>query len=325
MAREKGVLLVILTAALLLISGCRSLGLTGDGSAKLRPPDPSITGPDLPVAPPPPEPEPDVVIRPKVELPAGCLTDVEKQKIVRNALLDLQRMFVLSRERLALSSGVKTCLMARDAVQKRLAELGFMVIQNAQDLPFAPSERQQDQFRRMCDCNLAILIDSEATKLDRFGNFWSFQSEAMGKVLNLTTHQIIAQTSTANRGKRALDERAAAESAQRASAAELATYLTDEVARKWEATSLVKVEVSVKELATAVKAEKLRVELLERPGVYYVSTEGWDADSECARYEVLCRFDVREGIVGYIEQLDKGKVDILEIGDAITAERKGLW
>jgi hypothetical protein len=204
----------------------------------------------------------------------------------------------------------------------KLAELGFKVIETTKGLGFAPSEDAQDGFRRQNDCNLALLVKGEAKEADKFGNFWSFESNLKGKVLNLTTHQLIASKTIRKRGERALDEQVAAEDAQRAAAKEMAKYLTDEVVRKWEATSLVRVKMTATRIYNMSQADDLRIGLQRRVGIYYVSLESWDDKIDLAVYEILCRFDVERFLPAYVEELRKGGVEIKRIGKAIKAKRR---
>ncbi len=267
----------------------------------------------------------DTVVTDVREPLKGRYSDAEKQEIIQKSLINLMRVSVSSQEQLHLSDEKATSNVSVNDLTSRLAGLTFQVIDGIEDLPFDASETQQDQYRETNRCNLAFLIKGEARKVDKFGNFYSFGSEMEGKVLNLTTHQVLARKSVSRRGRRALNEREAAEDALRAGAKDLTTYLTDEVARLWEATSLVKMELEVDNLRNIAQADDIRNELQRRTGVYYVSMESWSAGDRRAVYEVLCRFDVQRFLASYVEELrDKGlAVERFEQhGEAIEARRR---
>ena len=59
----------------------------------------------------------------------------------------------------------------------------------------------------------------------------------------------------------------------------LATFF---IARQWEATSLVRMWLECTDLDHVQEANDLRVGLQRRPGIYYVSLEDWDKDSDTA-------------------------------------------
>lgn len=292
------------------------------------PPTPEPRPAPAPPPPPPPKPapippKPDPVVKPDVEPLPGQLSDAEKQDIGRRALFDLQRMVISSAEVMELSTGAEPTSVAADVLKTKLAELGYRVTQTTRGLPFEPSETQLDALREQGDFNLAFLIAGGARERDRFGNFWSFKSDLRGKVLNLTTHQSIAEKTFRKQGRRALDEDEAARDALESAAADLATYLTDEVSRKWEATSLIRVRLICTDLDHAREVDDVRIGLQRRPGIYYVSLESWDKRSDRAVFEVLCRYDVREYLVGYVDELRLGriKVERVERGKVIMADQ----
>ena len=306
------------------------------GCAKDRMHEPDWPGPQF-QTPPPPPPQEVVPVQPPAQRAdvvtgfrpplKGQISDAEKQRIVEQTLLNLQRLIVSADERLVLSTGPQPSDAARNALTQRLAEIGFNVIQSASNMGSSPSEGIQDAFRKANNCNIAILIQGDSKKQDKFGNFWSFESSMNAKVLNLTTHQVIASRTILKRGRRALDERQAAEDAQESAAKDLATYLTDEVVRKWEATSLIRVNMAVTNIHNADQADDVRVGLQSREGIYYVSLEVFDHEARVATYEILCRFDVERFLPGYISELREGGIRIKYMerkGEVIDAKRRNL-
>ena len=251
-------------------------------------------------------------------------TNAQKHDIVHKALLNLQRMMISSRERIALPDGVETTTVARDVLANKMAELSFNVIEMTDRLPFEPSEAQQDRFRAENDCNLAFLMDGEAEQFDKHGNYYLYKCKLRGKVLNLTTHQQIATKTVRRKGPRDLDEAEAGEDALEKAAEDLAAYLTDEVTRKWEATSLVRMRLAVSGLRHFREADDLRVGLQQRVGIYYVSLERWDDRSDTAEYDVLCRFDVERFLAPYVDELRRDRVRIESVerhGKVIKADQ----
>ncbi|MBI4604701.1 MAG: hypothetical protein HY721_22290 [Planctomycetes bacterium] len=318
--------------------GCQAVRHEGQDWPPPRPAAEATPGSNAPVAPPPetrleqgtgarsPAGVGEAVVSGVGPALKGRLSDAEKQSVLEKSLISLLRVILSSEEKLQLSAGPEASTTARGALTTKLAELQFKVIESDARLGFSPSEEDQDRYRLRNDCNLVFLVEGGAKQADKFGEFFSFESQLKGKVLNLTAHQVIAEKTFLKRGKRATDERQAAESAQEAAAADLVAYLSDEVARKWEVTSLVKVDLEVSGLGQFAQADDLRVGLQRRPGVFYVSLESWDRGSERAKYEVLCRFDVERFIGAYVDELRLGNVVVKSVkrkGEEIRA-RKGL-
>lgn len=255
---------------------------------------------------------------------AGRLSDAEKQEIVQQSLLSLQRLVISSDETIQCGQHKESTTVAAEKLSGKLAELTYNVTQSASHLPFDPSESHLDQFRKQNDCNLAIVLEGGAREGDKFGNFYKFNGDLKGKVLNLTTHQVIASKTVRKQGKRALDEHDAAVDALEAAATDMATYLTDEISRKWEATSLIKMTLVCKDVDHQREADDLRIGLQRRPGVYYASVDSWDRDSEHAVLEVLCRFDVQQFLPTYVDELRQGRIHVESIkraGKEIRAEQ----
>jgi hypothetical protein len=310
--------------------GCRSR----DRRTELRDyPEPRAApvkaGPEEEAAPPPerrdyqPCKEDPRVVAPATDALRGRLTDAEKQEIGRRALFDLQRMMISSAEWLRLPDGDERTEVARDVLATKLEELGYHVVASTSELWSAPSEGEQSRFGERNDCNLVFLLEGEAKPADKFGDFFCYHSELKGKALNLTTHQEIASKTIRKEGRRALDEAEAAQDALESAAADMATYLTDEVARKWEATSLIRLRLVITDIDHIQEADDVRIGLQQRAGVYYVSLERWDIKSDTAVYEVLCRYDVREFLNGYVDELRNCRVQVqrVERGKVIKADQ----
>jgi hypothetical protein len=288
----------------------------GNGGAVVTPvppipePDPVVITPDPVVIPDDPSVGPKAVVKLK-----GAMTMAEKQKVVKTALLNLQRCFV---------SAEKDMSEARDVLVTALAEPGFNVVQAAKDMKFDPTEDALDKFRADNNCNLVFLLKGEAKQKDKFGTFFSYECKLSGKILNLYTHQIIARKTITQRGARKQDADQAAESAVVAAAEPMGEYLIKEVARKWQATSLLKAKLEIHDVEDAGVCNDLRAGLQNRVGVYYVSLERWDVGGRTAEFEVLCRFDVKEHLLAYVNELrlDKIKPILAKGGEVFTAIRK---
>ncbi|HUW33972.1 MAG TPA: hypothetical protein VM223_20375, partial [Planctomycetota bacterium] len=115
------------------------------------------------------------------------------------------------------------------------------------------------------------------------------------------------------------------EDALRVAAKDMSAYLSDEVVRKWEFTSLVRMTLEVNNIESIAQADDIRVGLQKRLGVFYVSLDSWDHESEKAIYDVLCRFDVQRFLAAYVDELRDGGLKVRWIkkgGEAIKAKRK---
>jgi len=250
------------------------------------------------------------------------MSDAQKQKIINETLMNLMRVIVCGNETVELSDGNERTSTGLEKLTSRLAELGFNVIQNDGKLSFNPSESEQNHFRYENKCNLLFLLKGQARQADKFGNFYSFQCKQKMKVLNLTTHQVIALKTFTSRGKRATSQTDAAESAIEKTTGELANYITDEIIRKWEVASLLRVKLRVTDLDTVAMADDIRVGLQKRVGIYYVSLERWDKSSEIGEYEILCRANVQRFLAAYIDEVCKGHVKVKTLSrNFVTAER----
>ncbi len=251
------------------------------------------------------------------------LSDADKQEVLQRSLLGLQRMMIHTKEIMVLPTGNEQSAAAKNVLSRRLSEIGFTVIEGGEKMDFNPSQDEQNDYRKNNNVNLVFLLRGESQEVDKLGNFFSFDANLNGKVINLTTHQSISSTEVRKRGKRELSQRQAAQSALEAAAKDVVTYLTDEVARKWEATSLVKVKLMIGNLNSAASADDIRVGMQKRVGIYYVSFENWNEKQKEATYDVLCRFDVKDKLPGYVEELRKSGVEIKSIdqyGEVIKAK-----
>ncbi len=325
----KQMLLAVL-ALVLVVGGCAPDRINPPDRPGPRP-NPVIPGPGAPVAPPPadvPDNSDPTTIRLKQAPFKPTYSDAEKQKIVQESLLGLQRVLVCTDELAVLSTGKTSASVVKDSMTDKLTALTFKVVQSSKQLSFSPSEREQDAFRESAKCNLAFVAAATVRKADKFGKFWSFTGDVRGKVLNLTTHQIIASKNFTKRGKRGLDEAMAARSALESASKDLVTYLTDEVVRQWEATSLVRMVLVATNIDNVRMADDIRVGLQRRVGIHYVSLDSWDSDSQVAVYEILCRFDVQRFLAAYVDEVrGKGRVKVKSItrsGKVIKMERKNM-
>jgi hypothetical protein len=261
----------------------------------------------------------------EINVPSVKLSPEEKKRVVDQAKLNLLRVAICTEERAELSKGMQPVDAAERVLSEHLSELGFKVIETSQTLPFSADEKQQEEFRQRSDCNLAFLVKGTAKRLDTFGNFHLFAGQLSMKVVNLSTRRILASRTSEARGERLLDEGDAARSALTKTAKDLAEYLTDEIVRKWEATSLVRTQVSVQNLTSLELANDLRWGLSARPGVYYVSFDAWDAEAGTADYDVLIRADALPFIGQYVDDLRLGKLEVKSYtgrGGKIEALRK---
>ena len=309
---------------LLVLPGCPTAPATID-------PDPPSPGPEVRPDPPPgpgdyeADDEREDVVTGTTERLEGRLSADEKQRIVHDAQLGLKRLSVMGQETLNLADDEQVTALTRSHFEAKLAELGFYVVQGRRGLAFDPSPEQMEAYRQGEDVNLVILIQGEASQQDRFGEFFSFESEVSGKVLNLTTEQVIASQQAHARGKRALRETQAAHSAVEAAAADLATKLTDELARLWEAATVVRTQLSIGGLRDLASVHDVRQELQARPGVYYVSLEGWDAESRHAEFEVLTRFDTEATLKAYVDNLRGGRLEVTAVREQQIIANEGFF
>ena len=99
------------------------------------------------------------VVKPAIEPLRGRLTDAQKQEIARKALFDLQRMVICSEEHLVVAGDQEATTVARDVLATRLEELLYKVIATTKELPFAPTEAEQDRYRNVNRLQSGFLLE----------------------------------------------------------------------------------------------------------------------------------------------------------------------
>lgn len=284
--------------------------VTGDGDSSIR------SGPEVEPFDPPADPETEKVSR---------LTAKQKQKVVYDACVNLAKLSLVAKETIELDGEQEDSSVVADAIKTRLVELGFSVPASTATLSLQPGTREVRQFAEKTGHSLAVLVTADSSKDDTFADAHRYEAKVKGVVLNLRTGRTIATRTFTAKGKRLADKTKAGESAAKKASASLAAYLTDEVCRKWEEATLVRVSLRIRDVNTAGKVQQIRNELQSKRGVYYASVESWDASSQVAEIELLVRLSEKDAVPSWVEALRKDGVDIKHLGqqgEAIDAWRK---
>lgn len=278
--------------------------------------DSAKAGPDVPPSDPPPNTETENLSR---------LTSKQKQKAVYDACMNLAKLSLVARETIDVDGESESSSVVEEAIKTRLVELGFSVPASTTTLPLKPSAQEVKQFAEKTGHSLVVLVAAESRKDDTFADAHRYVAKVKGVVLNLRTGQTIATKTFTAKGKRLADKSKAGESAAKKVSASLAAYLTDEVCRKWEEATLVRIALRIRDVNTAGKVQQIRNELQGKRGVYYTSVESWDASNQVAELELLVRLSEKDAVPSWVEALRKDGVDITHLGqqgEAIDAWRK---
>lgn len=304
-------LLLATTLALICFAGCASKSTQPAAAPEEPAPGPaeSAAGDETP--------------KPPAHVPlVGQLSATEKQRITQEALAGLRRIVISSDESIQLKQTVTRANVAYDALRHRLTDTGFVVVTATSQLSPDPSLAEQERFRIANNCKLAFLVAGRALPTERDDGQHLFQAEVRARVLNLTTCNDLATRDARRDGPPAVSELEAGRTALTAAASELAGYLVEELQRRWEATSLVRVALDLRNLDQPKDLDDVRLGLARQPGVYYVSLERWDRHARAATVEVLCSVDVRALLSSYIERLRVGRVQVAggnQIGEVLKA------
>ena len=169
-----------------------------------------------------------------------------------------------------------------------------------------------------------VLVEAKAKQVDKFGDYYSFEADGRGKVAQISDNELLTTKSAFVRGKRALNEQQAAESALEKCGEELAAKLSDEILRK-SARGVLLRRISVDGLRNAEQADYVRVGLAKKKGVQSVALRSWDRSSGRAVFWVRLDASVKENLAAYLEQIDNVKLRVERL-DKTGAEsrKKGL-
>lgn len=250
--------------------------------------------------------------------------DEGKASLLYHAKLDLLRMLICSEEQVQLSNEKYGTDELLQQVNEHFSDIGFRVIEGSPCPGYSSPAETLSTIANQRDVDMYILLKAKAKQADKFGDFYSFEADGRGKVVQISDKELLTTKSTIVRGKRALNEQQAAESALKKCGQELAEKLSDEILRKSARGALLR-RISVDGLSKAEYVDYVRVGLSKKAGIQSVALKSWDKGTGRAIFWVRFDASVKENLAAYLEELDaiKLKVERLE-KTGVNSHKKGL-
>jgi hypothetical protein len=303
--------IIVLLGALGLLAGCQSSPrTTPTADPAVRGPEPSMPMEDKP-------PVADGPYRPAV-------SDEDKSALIYQAQLDLLRVLICSQEQIKLSGETVDSDYSLQRVSEHFTDMGFRVLDGAPCPAYSAPAEELKGIANKRDVDIFVVLKVAAQQRDKFGNFYSFEAEGRGKVLQISDKELLTTKSSYALGTRKLREQAAAETALVACAKELGSKLTDEILRKSARGTLLR-RVRVTGLTRASQVDYVRVGLQNKPGIHSVTLSNWDRASGVAVFWVRMDASAKENIAAYLEQLDNIKLKVQRLDNTGTdTSKRGL-
>lgn len=287
--------------------------------------DPVVRNPDLR---PPIEDVPPVAdmenpyIKTSVNPPfRPAVADEDKSALLYQAKLDLLRILICSQEQIQLSAEKSNSDKMLQKVTEHFTNIGFRVVEGSPSPAYSSPAETLAAIANQQDVDMFILLTAESKPVDKFGEFYSFEADGRGKVAQISDKELLTTASTLIRGRRALNELQAAESALEACGQELAAKLSDEILRKSGRGVLLR-RISVERLDRASLVDYVRVGLSQKPGINSVTLASWDRASGRAIFWVRLDASVKENLAAYLEQIDNVKLRVQRLDNTDTDSRK---
>ncbi len=233
------------------------------------------------------------------------ITDAEKASLMYQARLDLLRVMLCSEESVGAGGRQDASDSFLQAAKEHFTNIGFRVVEANDCLGYNASSAEIRNWAFKHDVDLMVLFDVRAETAHKFGNFYSYEARARGKVMQISDRELVTTASARVRGERELSEAGAARSALEKCGGDLAAKMSDEILRK-TARGLLLRRMEVDGLANVQMAERIRVKLSKKPGVEAVRLTSWDADSRRALYWVRINPAELENLASYIQEIRIG-------------------
>lgn len=252
-------------------------------------------------------PEPDTA-------PPDVVRRIEEESI------SVLKTAVITTESLALSSREVKSRVCRDGITKSLARSGFRIIEPARSISYTSPPAEIRRFTKAEGIDFLILGEAESSKVDKFGDFYSFKGNVGVKVFNIDG-ELVTEKTFSGRGKRELDETKAAESALTKLSTEVADHVVHAVVGK--APGLLICKVRVTNLRGGLpQVNRFRDSLSGKRGIRNVSLKNYDRDTKTADFEVLYSSRAKEKLVSYIEKLPRCRMKVQKHGAGYIEARK---
>ena len=311
--------LMLLICCMVILAGCQRAD---------RRTEPVVTAPErtMPVQDVPPVPDRESThIETSVKPPSRpAVPDEDKASLVYYAKLDLMRILICSEEQVQSGSEKYNSDKLLQEVSEHFTDIGFRVIDGSPCPDYSSSVEALNEIANVRDVDMYVLLKADAKLVDKFGDFYSYEADGRGKVAQISDKELVTTKSTLVRGKRALNEQQAVESALAECGKELATKLSDEILRK-SARGILLRRIRVDGIDRAEYVDYVRVGLSKKPGIQSVVLKSWDEKTKRAIFWVRLDASVKENIAAYLEQIDNVHLKVEQL-DKTGAEshKKGL-
>jgi hypothetical protein len=305
-----------------------ALILTGCQGPRTEPVSPSVVqqiGPTNPIEPGPPgEAAKDPFIFKPESPQKPVLPAVKEQALVCNAKLDLLRVFICSDETVNLSNSRYKSDECRQKVTEHFTDMGYRIVEETSP-GYDVSGNALTSLAEKYDVDLFVLLKADVKQTDKFGDYFLYEADGRGRVAQIVGNELVTTTSANVRGKRALNEQGAAQSALQACAQEIGQKLSYEIIRKSSTGILVR-ELVVDGLERAEQADYVRVGLSEKPGIQSVSLKKWDNTSKRAVFLIRLDASVKENLASYLENINNVRLKVKKFDETkVKSREKAFW
>jgi hypothetical protein len=287
--------------------------------------DPVVTDPprtmptqDIPPAPDRENTHIETSVKPKFR---SAISDVEKASLLYQARLDLLRILVCSEEEVQLSNEKYNSDVLLQEASEHFTDIGFRVIESDQCPAYSSTAGALDIIANQRDVDMFVLLRANSKQVSKFGEFYSFEADGRGKVSQISDKELLTTKSAFIRGKRALNEKQAAESALKECGQELAKKLSDEILRKSARGALLR-RIRIDGLYRSEQTDYVRVGLLKKPGIQSVALRSWDRETGRAIFWVRLDASVKENLAAYLEQIKNVRLKVERLDKTGPESRK---
>jgi len=251
----------------------------------------------------PAKPQDPYIVKPVIQLKTPTLSETEKQEIMTKARLNAMKIILVNQETIETDAGSQAVDSCRDFFKSRLAATNYKVLPTS-EIYKPGDENDLEGFFKRTGIPAVIFLDCKASQYDKFGNFYSYAAELNARAVKTVNGETIASKVLDVRGKRALSQLEAGNSAIEKAAEGAYDYISTELIRR--SVSMVDVNLYIHKIKKAVDAYYIREQLEAKPGINYVSIERFEEEDSRVTMQINCRSDVRQFIGRYILDLKIG-------------------
>ncbi len=293
---KKCVLSLGIVLTVLFIGGC--------GSSKPRTPDYQdprvVTQPETepPILPTPVETKKndDPILRPDNNS-GDIISSDQESNLVYQAKLDLLRLLICC-------DGESGADDLKDEIKRHFVNLNYRVLDFYKCPGYNPRPETVERLADEYDADLMVLARlTRVDQKDKFGNYYLYEAEADGKVLQIVGNEVLASKDVYVYGKRTTNQSQAVKNTVQKCGEELAGELSYEILRKSGSGVLVR-RIQVDGLKRVKYVDYIETELQKLPGVKSVSRISWDSQTGRALFWVRMDAGIKDNLAAYLEQLD---------------------